>query len=476
MTTSAPTPTPGIQPSIASSAVDQELLSLGYEPALKRQLSFWALLVHGLLFFAPMAPVAVFGIVVNRSGGVPVLAYLVAAFVMGLSALSYREMALRYPVAGSVYGYVRLSTNRHLGAAAGWLMLLDYTLLPSLLTILAAISLGHLLTSVPVVALATLFIGASMLLNLWGISITTRVGLVLLLIQLAVISLFAWFVLREVAAGDLHLTMDALWRADLSWPMVLSAASIACFSYIGFDAVSTLNEEARGGGKSVAWATGVLLLTATVLFAVQNWLAATVTHATSFPQGTGTTRAFYDAVDLVAPAWFRPVFTLTNALVAIFACLVVSHASSSRLVFAMARDHALPGFLARTTRRGVPHFATIAVALLTLAIAIGFASHAEMMTSLVTFGALTAYVILHVAVIHSCFLRERTGNWLVHLVSPILGAACLLVILSRTDTMTRWLGLGWLAFGMVVHALMVSRRSQTSALSPVSPTTTTTKD
>lgn len=456
----------------APSALDAELQALGYEPTLKRQLGFGHLLVYGLLFFVPMAPVAVFGIVVNRSGGLPVLAYLVAALVMGLSALSYREMALRYPVAGSVYGYVRLSTNRHVGAAAGWLMLMDYTLLPSLLTVLAAISLGHLFTSVPVALLATLFVGASLLLNLQGIQVTTRIGLVLLGIQVTVIGLFAFFVLRQVAAGNIAFTVDSLWRSDISWPMVLSAASIACFSYIGFDAVSTLNEEAKGGGKSIAWATGVLLLTATVLFAVQNMLAHLVTGATSFPKGIGTTRAFYDAVDLVAPVWYRPVFTLTNALVAIFACLVVSHASSSRLVFAMARDNSLPSVLARTTRKGVPHYATTFVALLTLAIAVGFASHAEMMTSLVTFGALTAYVILHGAVIVGCFFREKSGNWLVHLVCPVLGAAFLLVILSRTAEPTRWIGLGWLAFGMLVHIAMPLRRPQTAAASPVSPTTT----
>lgn len=441
-----------------SDRADEALTALGYQPTLKRQLGFGALLVHGLLFFVPMAPVAVFGIVVNRSGGLPVLAYLVAAAVMGLSALSYREMALRYPVAGSVYGYVRLSMNHHVGAAAGWLMLLDYTLLPSLLTVLAAISLGHLVSGVPVALLAALFVAASLALNLMGIGITTRIGWVLLGIQLSVIALFAFFVARQVWTGTLTLSFDSVWRPDLSWPMVLGAASIAAFSYIGFDAVSTLNEEARGGGRAVGWATWVLLALATVLFTVQNLLAHLVMPATSFPEGVSTTRAFYLAVDQVAPGWYSTLFTLTNALVAIFACLVVSHASSARLVFAMARDNSLPRFLARTSRRGVPHVATLTVALLTMGVAVGFADHAETMTSLVTFGALTAYVILHLAVISSCFFGERSGKWWAHLVSPIIGAGFLVVILSRTSDLTRWLGLGWLTFGMLVHVLLLVRR------------------
>ena len=80
-------------------APDSQLEDLGYQPSLNRQLPLGSLLVYGLLFFVPMAPVAVFGPVVNRSGGVPGVVYLVAAAVMGLSAISYREMALRFPVA-----------------------------------------------------------------------------------------------------------------------------------------------------------------------------------------------------------------------------------------------------------------------------------------------------------------------------------------------------------------------------------------
>ncbi|EGE71937.1 hypothetical protein HMPREF9344_02158 [Cutibacterium acnes HL097PA1] len=76
-------------------APDSQLKDLGYQPSLNRQLPFGSLLVYGLLFFVPMAPVAVFGLVVNRSGGVPVLVYLVAAAVMGLSATAKWHCAFR---------------------------------------------------------------------------------------------------------------------------------------------------------------------------------------------------------------------------------------------------------------------------------------------------------------------------------------------------------------------------------------------
>lgn len=445
-------------PSSCGSEAEAELLRLGYQPTLRRQLGFGALLVYGLLFFVPMAPVAVFGIVVNRSGGVPVLVYLVAAVMMGLSAISYREMALRFPVAGSVYGYVRLSTNRWLGFVAGWFMLLDYALMPALLTVLSAVALGHIFTAVPAVVFSVLFVGASLALNLQGVQITTRVGIVLLGIQVVVLAIFAWYVICALHAGTIQFTWLSLWREGVSWPAVLSAVTIAALSYLGFDAVATLNEEARGGGRAVAGATMVLLGLVTAVFIAQILLASIVTNASAFPQGAGTERAFYDAVDVVTPAWFTPVFTLTNAFVAIFACLLVAHSSSARLVFAMARDGLLPRGLAATNARGVPRAAVAVVAGVSLALAIGFAGHAELMTSLVTFGALSAYVVLHVAVLWRCGVRERSRRYLSHCIVPSLGITCLLVALWSASPIARNVGMGWLALGLATYAVLALRR------------------
>ena len=342
-------------------APDSQLEDLGYQPSLNRQLPLGSLLVYGLLFFVPMAPVAVFGPVVNRSGGVPVLVYLVAAAVMGLSAISYREMALRFPVAGSVYGYTRFSLGRVPGFIAGWLILLDYILLPALLTVLSAVALAHIWPSVPTGIFAVVFVLASMALNLQGVTVTTRVGLVLLAIQVATIAVFLVCVGQGLASGEVAWSWHALWRPGTSWASVASAVSIAALSYLGFDAVATLNEEARGGGRAVGIVTLLLVGLLAVLFGVQVLAAGLVSDTMHFAPGGATDRAFYHTVDQVCPGWFTSIFTVVNAFVAIFACLVVAHSSTARLVFAMARDvgghrcrrhrHRHPGCHLRLPRR-----------------------------------------------------------------------------------------------------------------------------
>ena len=440
-------------------APDSQLEDLGYQPSLNRQLPFGSLLVYGLLFFVPMAPVAVFGLVVNRSGGVPVLVYLVAAAVMGLSAISYREMALRFPVAGSVYGYTRFSLGRTPGFIAGWLILLDYILMPALLTVLSAVALAHIWPSVPMGIFSLAFVFASMALNLQGMTVTTRVGIVLLTIQLATIAFFLVCVGLGLAGGGVVWSWHALWRSGTSWTSVASAVSIAALSYLGFDAVATLNEEARGGGRAVGIATLSLVGMLAVLFGIQVMAAGLVSDATHFAPGGATDRAFYHAVDTVCPAWFIPVFTVVNAFVAIFACLVVAHSSTARLIFAMARDKVMPPALSRTNSKGVPWVAIIVVATVTAILAITFDSHVETMTTLVTFGALSSYVLLHADVIVQCIVKERSHNWVRHLIVPILGVLTLLVALAKTEEMTRIVGLSWLAAGIIGAVIARVRHS-----------------
>lgn len=454
-----------LRPADPPLAPDDELLRLGYQPSLGRHLGLGAILTYGLLFFVPMAPVAVFGYVTTMSHGVPVLVYLVAALVMSLSAVSFRELAHRFPVAGSVYGYTRLSTGRHLGFVAGWLVLLDYLLMPATLVVLAAVALGALLPAVPVWAIVVVFVLASMGLNLAGITITTRIGALLLAVQLLVLLVFAVFVGHALLTGHAHLSTAALWRPGTDVGAVLGSVSMAALSYLGFDAVNTLNEEARGGGRAVGLATVILMVAITVLFCLEVWAAALVAPVTGFPEAAAA-HAFYDVVRAVSPGWFTTVFTLTSAVLAIFACLVVAHASTARLLFAMARDRVLPEGLARTDRRGVPHVAVLVVAALSLVLGIALAGRSSLATSLVTFGALSSYVLLHVSVIVRCWVRERSGRWLRHLVVPVLGMLTLLTVLSQTETLTRTVGLGWLAVGLIGYAAETVRARRGSQARP----------
>ncbi|MFF2953763.1 APC family permease [Kitasatospora sp. NPDC057965] len=442
---------------------DATLEELGYAQELKRTMSLGDVVIFGLIYMVPMAPLAVFGIIYNFSHGMPALVYVVAGIAMVFSAMSYKEMAKRFPVAGSVYSYVRLGINRFFGFVSGWAILLDYLLLPALLSVFAAAAMTSVLPGVPGFVWVILFVVLAAAINLRGITLTAGMNLVFLVLQCLVLAVFVVGAAVAVAQGRGAFSLGPVFRADeFSWEIVFGAIPIAALSYIGFDAISTLNEEAKGGGRTVSKATMIVLVVVTLLFVAQVYLAAIFVPAgTVFEDGDPVNNAFYDIAGQVVGPWFKVVITLTSALVAIFANSIASQATSSRLVFSMARDRQLPAVFAKVGKHQVPRNAMFLVAGLSLVVGIVGTTQQELLTTLVTFGALTAYILLNVAVVVHFGIRRRSRHWFLHWTSPLLGTLVLGYALWNANPHAQLLGLGWLLIGIGIAGYWAFRERGT---------------
>lgn len=450
-----------------TSAPEQRLAELGYTQELKRSMSLTDVVVYGLIFMVPLAPAGVFGTIFNYSHGMTALIYLVAGVAMIFSALSYKEMAKDYPVAGSVYSYVRLGTTKLLGFLAGWAILLDYLLLPALLSILGASAMAVLAPDIPGWIWVVIFVGLAAAINLRGIVLTSRMNMIFLVIQIAAFAIFVGGALLAVAQGRAAFSLTPLYQPEfMTLALVFGAIPLAALAYIGFDAISTLNEEAKGGGRTVSRATMVVLVLVIVLFVSQVYLAALFVPTTEpFPPGDATNNAFYNIAGVVVAPWFKVAFTLVSALVALFANVLVSHATTSKMVFAMARDGQLPRVFARVSAvRRVPRTAMLTVAALSLAIGILAVGQIEILTLMVTFGALTAYILLHISVIIHFGIRNGSKKVFTHWISPILGIIVLGYALVSTSDLAKIVGLSWIAIGLIIA--FVLRRSGRSLETP----------
>jgi amino acid transporter len=441
----------------------QRLESLGYKQELNRTMSLFDVVVYGLIYMVPLAPLQVFGFAYNFSGGMVAAAYAVAAVAMYFSAVSYSEMAQEFPVAGSVYSYVRFGAGEFLGFMSGWSILLDYLLLPGLLCIFAAAAMHLQVPALPEWAWVPVFVLVSTIINLRGIVFTTAVNLVCLYIQLGVLVWFVGAVAVALFAGRVHLSWAPLLGVGgFSPSLVFAALPIAALSYIGFDAISTLNEEAKGGGRAVARATMIVLLAVAVMFMLQVYLAALfVPPGTIFDTDSAVT-AFYDVAAIAGGPVFKTIITLTSALIAILANAIVSQATTSRLVFSMARDQQIPRFFAAVDeKRKIPMRAIVVVAFLSTGIGLIAINSADLVTSMVTFGSLAAYCLLHVAVIRYFAGQGQRRQWFAHLLSPLLGIAILLYTLWKTPLPARIVGTIWLVVGVLIYQFQ--RRAKSGA-------------
>jgi amino acid transporter len=111
----------------AAASIEQ----FGYKQELNRSLSLSDLVVYGLVYILPISPFVTFGIIFNAGAGMVPLIFTIGLFAMLFTASSYVQMSRVYPVAGSVYAYAGRAIGQGAGFIAGWVMLLDYLLLPA---------------------------------------------------------------------------------------------------------------------------------------------------------------------------------------------------------------------------------------------------------------------------------------------------------------------------------------------------------
>lgn len=430
----------------------------GYQQELKRSLRFGDLLVYGLIFMVPIAPFGIFGSVFSGSGGMVALAYLVGMVAMMFTANSYAQMSRAFPMAGSVYTYAGRGIAAPVGFLAGWVIILDYVLVPALLYLVAGVAMNLLVPAVPVWVWLVLFVVLNTVVNYLGIEMTARVNKVMLVGELIVLAIFLVVGIVALAEGKGRgFDWTPLFNAGtFSWPVVFGAVSIAVLSFLGFDGISMLAEENQGSARSLGKAMIAALLLAGLLFIVQTWVASLLVPdpATLLRDGDPAGTAFYNAARVAGGGWLAGLTALTTAIAWGFANSLVAQAATSRLLYAMARDRQLPHFLAivHPTRR-VPVNATLLVAVVSLVLGAYLTTRDDgipLMSSLVNFGAMTAFLVLHVSVVVHFIVRQRSRDWFRHLVCPVVGFAILLYVVINAKVAAQVLGFGWLAVGVVV--------------------------
>ena len=431
------------------------LEEFGYKEQLNRALTTRDLIIYGMIFMVPIAPYSVFGFVwIDAKGMVP-LAYLVGLIGMFFTALSYAAMSRAFPLAGSVYTYAHRGLHEIAGFFSGWLILLDYILVPSLLYLFSAVALRPIFTAVPAWMWLVGFISFNALVNLLGIQFSARVNRYMLVMELVTLALFVVLGLAALygGRGAGALTLKPIYDAQVfSFATVAGATSIAVLSFLGFDGISTLAEENRGGHNAVGRATVLSLFLVGVLFMLQTWIATDLSVGMQF---ASPETAFYEIAERAGGAALRLISILAVVLASAIANAMAAQAAVARILFAMARDGKLPAVLGKVhPRYKTPYVSTLVVSGVSLLVGLLFADRIEDLTRIVNFGALAGFVLLHLSVINHYFLRKRSGDWLRHLLFPLIGMLIIIFVLYEMDRAAKYLGLSWVAIGVLYYLVL----------------------
>jgi amino acid transporter len=440
---------------------------------LKPVLSLWALVLFGLAFVGPTAPYTFFGVGAVASRGHFALVYLVAMVAVSFTATSYGKMANAFPEAGSTYAYASKAIHPVMGYLAGWIMILDYLLMPMLCVIIVGATSHKLVPAIPYSLWVISTAAAITALNLRGIEMTSRATTIFNLVLAVSIVWFVaaaiWALTHGVGRATLF-SLEPFYSAqNFSLKLVMAATPVAVLSFLGFDGISTLAEDAKEPEKNIARATILVCFVAGILFIFQTYLGQLIwpDYRTFSPVETafsdigrkigGVGLAYLIALLVVAQAW---------------ASGIASQASASRLLYGMAREGKLPhvvfGYLHPRLR--TPSYSMILMG--AIALVAGLLLDLDKAAELVNFGACAGFMAVNLSVVGHYFFRRRERNgaalWK-YLASPLIGFLVCFWIWLSVSPLAMKVGAVWTAAG-IVYLVVVIRRQDANVLTlPAEP-------
>src|SRR5213592_902096 len=366
-------------------------------PRLRRALGLWDLILYGMIVIQPTAPMPVYGVMSQRAHGHAVTTVLIAMVAMLFTAISYGRMARAYPSAGSAFTYVGSEIHPALGYVTGWSMAMDYMLNPIVCTILCSKFALNFLPKIPyavwVVFFVTLFTG----LNLFGIRTSARINGVLAAAMGVVILIFlaaaARYVMKIPHDRAAFFTRPFYDPQTFSVPAVLGGTSLAVLTYIGFDGISTLSEEAENPRRNIMLATVLTCVVIGLLSALEVYVAQLIWPVSEPFQNPDTAYVF-----VAARAWL-PLFKIVGVtlIVANFGSGLGAQLGAARLLYGMGRSNALPKsfFAAVDAKHHVPRNNVIFIGAIVL-VGSFFLTYGRGI-ELLNFGALIAFMGVNAA-------------------------------------------------------------------------------
>ena len=403
-----------------------------------------------------MVPLTVFttyGIVTEMTGGRVAVSYVITLVAMLFTARSYARMSVAYPYAGSAYVYTQRSFGGAVGFLAGWSLMLDYLFLPMINYLVIGIYLEAAFPAVP----AWVFILASIVivtvLNVIGIVSVARANVVIIAVQAVFIGAFVVFGLASLSGQQVDPLAPFVGDGSVEGPGVLFAgAAVLCLSFLGFDSVSTLAEEAKEPTRSVPRAIMITTIAAGVIFIGLSYLAQLVFPSNDF---TDVDSAALDVMQTAGGEFLAVFFTAAYVAGAAGSALT-SQASVSRIIYAMGRDGVLPK---RVFGRLSARFKTPVVAVLCVSVVSLLAIWIDLglLAGMISFGALVAFSVVNLSVIKHYYVdrKERAGiQVLRNLVLPLIGFALTVWLWTSLSVETFIVGLSWLAVGVVLLAIV----------------------
>ncbi|MBN6189238.1 APC family permease [Aneurinibacillus sp. BA2021] len=418
--------------------------------SLKRSLKLRHVVMLGLGYLTPMVVFDTFGIASGETGGHVPLAYIIALAAMLFTAFSYGKMVRAFPSAGSAYTYAQKSIHPHVGFLVGWAAMLDYLFLPMVNILLMQIYFTAIFPTVPPWVWVVLFVLFVTGVNMKSVKSAANLNTIFVVYQFVVVAAFiglaVWVIKDMPQVGSISWTQP-FFGEGMQMSALMAGATVLCFSFLGFDAVTTYSEETDDPQRTIPRAIFLTALYGGGLFIVASYFVQLIFPTVEMFKNPDATAP---EISLFAGGRAFELFFLGASFLGALASGIASHASVSRLLYVMGRDKVLPkrffGYVHPEWR--TPLFNVVFTGIISLG-AVFFTLEAA--ASFINFGALIAFTFVNLSVIAHYGVHKKqyktAADIFSNIVVPLIGAAFVAVLWYNLDGNSFMLGLVWVAFG-----------------------------
>ncbi|MEK6278068.1 MAG: universal stress protein [Actinomycetota bacterium] len=438
------------------------------------------------------------GVVAEHGLGLTPLIFLASGLLFVLTTLSYVEGGAMFRERGGSSTFSRYAFNELVSFIAGWAILIDYLIVIAL----AAISIPHYLSPVSdsftdpgfEVVLAGAVIAAACVLNILDLSgrrqqaMLAGFALADVLLQVAVIVVGAVVVMHPDRLTDQLDLFTSPGFEDIAY-----AAVLAMLAYAGIEAASNLAPDVDLSAKDLKRVVGVGAVTVPLVYAGMAAIALMAVPVVAGPNGPETElggrfveEPVLGVVSAFDPPWLADLMRWMVALIAapvLFWAANTSMLGVSRHIYTLAINRQIPSWLGKLgTVHQTPHVAIVVSGVIALGLV--FPTDVELLAGIYAFGAMLAITIAHVSIVRLRITDpERERPFRIGGSVPWRGAelpwpAMLAAVLSTAAFASvlafhggaRWVGGGWMAFGLVGYVIYRKLVEGTSLTSRVSVT------
>ena len=416
---------------------------------LQRKLGFWALVFFGIIMMAPTSSLVYYPITQMWSNGYSYIGYAIATGVICLTVLSYQIMLKDHPGAGSAYAFTSKAINGTIGFLVGWVLLMDYGLLP-IFTIKIVAIYFEVLINVPVwvmIVAITVIVTICCCLDV-KLSVTIEIVLGIYLIFLV---LFVDFdsLYETITSGQAVFRPDCVYDPEqINMSGVFSAASLGILCLVGFDGITTLSEESKIPPQKMQYTLMVAVLIQGVLLVSANFFMASAMDWTTIPEEFYETAYYYMLTQWINEHFAFILVMLENIFTPALA--IAAFTASSRILFSMGRNNIISkkffGHLSPKTN--VPVYSILFIGV--VSIILGLALDWMFMSEVVSFGACTGFLFVNISVIALFWIKRKDHSHpFRHLIIPGIAALIILYIMINLGKVCLIAGGAWTLVGII---------------------------